>query len=80
MNETLQIDTLSNENETPVCVLPRVIGSNLIVKVDDKFCEWEFGFTLDKKSIDDLIKAIEVKFKTKRNYSKLTRGFKTKRK
>ncbi len=27
MNETLQTDTLSNENETPVCVLPRVSRS-----------------------------------------------------
>lgn len=26
MNETLKTDILSNENETPVCVLPRVIG------------------------------------------------------
>ena len=55
-------------------VLQSVSGSNFILKVDDTFCEWEYGFTLNEKCIDDLIKAIEAKFKTKRNYSKMTRG------
>jgi hypothetical protein len=47
-------------------------GSNFIVKIDDKFCEWEFGFILPPKtSINDLTKAIEKKFKTEYNYKKM---------
>lgn len=64
----------NTDNQQGNGVLSCVSGSNFIVKVDDKFCEWEFGFTLDDKSINDLIKAIEKKFNTKRNYGKMTRG------
>ena len=38
MNEILHINTLSNENETPVCVLPRVTGSAFRPKLLDLYC------------------------------------------
>jgi DNA (cytosine-5)-methyltransferase 1 len=38
MNENLHTDTLSNESETPVCVLPRVTGSAFRPKLLDLYC------------------------------------------
>lgn len=51
-----------------------VNGSNFIIKVDDKFCEWEYGFTIEKACIYDFIRAIEKRFNTKRDYEKMVRG------
>lgn len=48
MNETLQIDTLSNENETPVCVLPRVMPSLLVGKSILDACCGSRMFWFDK--------------------------------
>ena len=45
--------------------------SNIIVKIDDRYCEWEFGFSVNNKSINDFIKAIEEKFKIERDYGKI---------
>ena len=51
------------------------IPSNFIVKVDDLFCEWEFGFTIDSASIEDFIEAIEKNMRIKRKYEKLSRSY-----
>ena len=46
--------------------------SNFIVKISDLYCEWEFGFTIDKNfCINDIVKTIESKFNVKRDYEKL---------
>jgi hypothetical protein len=50
-----------------------VSGSTFIVKVDDTFCEWEYGFTIDRRCIDDFIKAIEKSMGVKRDYERLSR-------
>jgi len=68
-NEAEKID-----NQQGNGVLPCISGSYFIVKVDDGFCEWEYGFTLDNACINDLIKAIESKLKTKHDYQKMTCG------
>lgn len=50
MNETLQIETLSNENETPVCVLPRVMPSLLVGKSILDACCGSKMFWFDKSN------------------------------
>lgn len=52
--------------------------SNFIIKVDDGFCEWEYGFTAKKACIDDFICAIEETLKIKRDCEKMLRGVDTK--
>ena len=53
-------------------------GSNFIIKVDDGFCEWEYGFTAKKACIDDFICAIEERLNIKRDYEKSLRIVNTK--
>jgi hypothetical protein len=54
--------------------------SNFIVKVDDKYCEWEFGFNIEGDcSIERIIVAIESGFSIERNYQKIITPSKMKR-
>lgn len=63
-------DTATIEEKANNSIRP----SNFIVKVDDKYCEWEFGFSIGApSSIESLIVAIEAAFGTERNYQKITR-------
>ena len=56
-------------------IKPVVSRSKFIIKVDDGFCEWEYGFSLKKPScINDYIKAIEKNMKTQRDYGKLIKS------
>ena len=65
MGDKATIEEKPNNNIRP---------SNFIVKVDDKYCEWEFGFSIGApSSIESLIVAIESAFSTERNYQKITR-------
>lgn len=65
MGDKATIEEKPNNNIRP---------SNFIVKVDDKYCEWEFGFSIGApSSIESLIVAIEAAFGTERNYQKITR-------
>ena len=47
-------------------------SSQFTVKIDDGYCEWEYGFSLDG-CINDFVKAIESKMNIKKNYIKNTR-------
>lgn len=53
---------------------PPMSDSNFIIKIDDAYCEWEYGFTIDDACIDDFIKAIEEKLNTKCDYKKMIRS------
>lgn len=64
-----------NTLQNPPLQQTAVSGSNFIIKVDDKFCEWEYGFTIEKACIDDFIRAIEKRYNIKRDYEKMSRGF-----
>lgn len=51
-----------------------VSRSKFIVKIDDGFCEWEYGFSLKRDTcIKDYVNAIEKGMKAKKDYSKLVR-------
>lgn len=47
--------------------------SSFIVKIDDNFVEYEYGFSINNKSIDDFAKSIECTLNIKRDYTEMTR-------
>lgn len=38
------------------------------VRINDSYCEYEYGFSIDTISIEDIVDAIEAKFDIKRDY------------
>lgn len=45
--------------------------SPFIIKINDGFCEWEYGFEGRTDSIEDFVRAIETQMGKKREYEKL---------
>ncbi len=51
--------------------------SQFIIKIDDGYCEWEYGFSPSSSTcITDFINVIEQKMEIKSDYQKLTKAFK----
>lgn len=68
-----EAENLQN-TKTQALNIPVVSGSDFIIKIDDTYCEWEYGFTINDTCIDDFIKAIEEKLNIKSDYRKMIRG------
>ncbi len=66
--------TVCEDCETPCEKYTNVnaMETTFTVKINDGFCEWEFGFDIDlNNSIEKLITILEEQLKTKRTYQKL---------